>query len=174
MVAWAAASLGSVSPLDDPTPVERAGGGLVVARGARADPVHVRRVALRPDGGAHRRSAPRSPWQARSRCWRRRWCAVALARSWHASWWEWHVLMLMAFGAIAYSASREDGEERFSDLYLDQTAAGKREVSVMFADLEGFTTFSEGRDPREVSEMSEPSAPRASRATRRRGGRCRP
>ena len=49
--------------------------------------------------------------------------------------------------------AREDGEERFSDLYLDQTAAGKREVSVMFADLEGFTTFSEGRDPREVSEM---------------------
>ncbi|HKP20191.1 MAG TPA: adenylate/guanylate cyclase domain-containing protein, partial [Thermoleophilaceae bacterium] len=79
--------------------------------------------------------------------------AVALARSWHASWWEWHVLMLMAFGAIAWSARREDGEERFSDLYLDQTAAGKREVSVMFADLEGFTTFSEGRDPREVSEM---------------------
>ena len=79
--------------------------------------------------------------------------AVARARSWHASWWEWHVLMLMAFGAIAYSARREDGEERFSDLYLDQTAAGKREVSVMFADLEGFTTFSEGRDPREVSEM---------------------
>ncbi len=79
--------------------------------------------------------------------------AVALARSWHASWWEWHVLMLMAFGAIAYSARREDGAERFSDLYLDETAAGKREVSVMFADLEGFTTFSEGRDPREVSEM---------------------
>jgi class 3 adenylate cyclase len=79
--------------------------------------------------------------------------AVAVARSWHASWWEWHVLMLMAFGAIAYSARREDGEERFSDLYLDQTAAGKREVSIMFADLEGFTSFSEGRDPREVSEM---------------------
>jgi adenylate cyclase len=79
--------------------------------------------------------------------------AVAVARSWHASWWEWHVLMLTAFAAIAYSARREDGEERFADLYLDQTAAGKREVSVMFADLEGFTTFSEGRDPREVSEM---------------------
>jgi class 3 adenylate cyclase len=79
--------------------------------------------------------------------------AVALARSWHASWWEWHVLMLMAFGAIAYTARREDAEERFSDLYLDETAAGKREVSVMFADLQGFTSFSEGRDPREVSEM---------------------
>jgi adenylate cyclase len=79
--------------------------------------------------------------------------AIAFARSWQASWWEWHVLMLIAFGAIAYSARREEGEERFSDLYLDETAAGKREVSVLFADLEGFTAFSEGRDPREVSEM---------------------
>ena len=79
--------------------------------------------------------------------------AVAFARNWHASWWEWHLLMLAAFGAIAYSARREESEERFSDLYLDDTAAGKREVSVLFADLEGFTTFSEGRDPREVSEM---------------------
>jgi adenylate cyclase len=79
--------------------------------------------------------------------------AVAVSRSWHATWWEWHALMLIAFAAIAYSARREAGEERFSDLYLDQTAAGKRDVSVLFADLEGFTTFSEGRDPREVSEM---------------------
>src|SRR4030095_16418969 len=29
MVAWAAVSLGSVPPLDDPTPVERASGGLI-------------------------------------------------------------------------------------------------------------------------------------------------
>ena len=79
--------------------------------------------------------------------------AVAFARNWHLTWWEWHLLMLVAFGAIAYSARREEAEERFSDLYLDQTAAGKREVSVLFADLAGFTSFSEGRDPREVSEM---------------------
>ncbi len=79
--------------------------------------------------------------------------AVAFARNWHATWWEWHLLMLLAFGAIAYSAQREESDERFSDLYLDETAAGKRDVSILFADLEGFTSFAEGRDPREVSEM---------------------
>jgi class 3 adenylate cyclase len=79
--------------------------------------------------------------------------AVAFARNWHATWWEWHLLMLVAFGAIAAAARREGPAERFSDLYLEETAAGKREVSVLFADLAGFTAYSEGRDPREVSEM---------------------
>ena len=30
--------------------------------------------------------------------------AVAFAHSWHASWWEWHLLLLLAFGFVAYSA----------------------------------------------------------------------
>jgi class 3 adenylate cyclase len=30
--------------------------------------------------------------------------AVAYGRSWHASWWEWHVLMTAAFALVAYSA----------------------------------------------------------------------
>ena len=63
--------------------------------------------------------------------------AVAFARNWHASWWEWHVLMLTAFALIALAARSARREERFSDLYLDETAAGKREVSVVFADLAG-------------------------------------
>jgi adenylate cyclase len=152
MAIWAAISLGSVPPLDDPTPVERAGGGLIAPAVLALVPYAFaawRYAAIALRTGAPLLLAVASAFTLLAEAM----VAVALARSWHASWWEWHLLMLMAFGAIAYSARREDREERFSDLYLDHTAAGKRQVSVMFADLQGFTSFSEGRDPREVSEM---------------------
>ena len=32
--------------------------------------------------------------------------AIVLGRSWHASWWEWHVLMAIAFGIVAVAARR--------------------------------------------------------------------
>ena len=152
MVLWAALSLGSVAPLDDPTPIERAHGGLVAVAVLAVIPFafaawRYATIAFRTGGALLLAVASAFTLLAEAMV------AVAVARSWHASWWEWHVLMLIAFGAIAYSARQEDAAERFSDLYLDHTAAGKREISVMFADLEGFTTFSEGRDPREVSEM---------------------
>lgn len=76
--------------------------------------------------------------------------AVALGRNWQASWWEWHVLMLLAFGLIAAMAHREGHEERFARLYLDK---GAQPVTVLFADLEGFTAYSEQHDPVEVSQM---------------------
>jgi class 3 adenylate cyclase len=79
--------------------------------------------------------------------------AIAFARSWHLSWWEWHILMLAAFGLVAVGARISWREERFTDLYLPDTAAGDREMSVLFADLQGFTTFSEAHDPSEVTAM---------------------
>jgi class 3 adenylate cyclase len=45
--------------------------------------------------------------------------------------------------------------ERFADLYLDKTAGALRPVSVLFADLEGFTEYSAGTDPGDVSAMLE-------------------
>ena len=52
--------------------------------------------------------------------------AVAFARSWHASWWEWHVLMAIAF-AIVMVAIRNEYRHvgtvagAFGGLYLEQT-----------------------------------------------------
>jgi adenylate cyclase len=79
--------------------------------------------------------------------------SIAFATNWHLSWWEWHLLMLMAFGLVALGAQMSWREERFSDLYLDDTVAGDREMSVLFADLQGFTTFSEQHRPDEVAAM---------------------
>jgi adenylate cyclase len=152
--------------------------------------------------------------------------AIAFGRAWHASWWEWHVLMAIAFGIVAVAARIEYRRRRsaaavFKDLYLEHTAelvdrryaraldrlvdseelddefseeetrlleqaAGElrrldelfspylspqllarlreqpeaaelggeqRDVSVLFADLEGFTAFSERTSPPEVVAM---------------------
>src|SRR5918992_1519739 len=152
MGVWAALSLLSVPPLDDPTPVERASGALV-AVAAVAVLLYAfaaaRYLSMVLRSGSAILLGVTSAWVLLAEAS----VAVAFGRNWHASWWEWHLLMLVAFGAIAVVARREDAEERFSDLYLDHTAAGTREVSVLFADLAGFTSFSEGREPREVSEM---------------------
>ena len=78
---------------------------------------------------------------------------IAWGRNWRVSWWEWHLLMVGAFIAIAASARSEWHEERFSPLYLDETLAGSREVSIMFADLEGFTSFSERTSAARVAAM---------------------
>ncbi len=152
MAVWAAWSLLSVPPLDDPTPVERAS-GLLLAVPAIALVLYAvaaaRYLAMALHSGSPILLGVTSAWVLLAEAS----IAVAFGRNWHASWWEWHLLMLVAFGAIAVVARREEAEERFSDLYLDHTAAGTREVSVLFADLAGFTSFAEGREPREVSEM---------------------
>ena len=164
--------------------------------------------------------------------------AVVMSRNWQLSWWEWHVLMLLAFAAIALGARAEYRRSgsltgAFGGLYLETTLARvdrwhgraiaavaaaeergesservlaklrregasgdevalllqaarelrrldasfrpylpsvvareirtgsgevrlgqvEREVSAVFADLAGFTTFSETREPTEVIDM---------------------
>ena len=152
--------------------------------------------------------------------------AIAFGRNWHASWWEWHVLMALAFGIVAAAARIEYRRRRsaaavFKDIYLEHTAefvdqryaraldrlvdsqepddefseeesrlleqaaaelrrldelfspylspqllarlrtepeaaelgGEQRDVSVLFADLEGFTAFSERSSPTDVVAM---------------------
>jgi adenylate cyclase len=78
---------------------------------------------------------------------------IAWARNWQLSWWEWHILMLLSFAVIALAARSEWHEERFSALYLDETLAGAKDVSILFADLAGFTPFAERTTPDEVARM---------------------
>jgi adenylate cyclase len=52
--------------------------------------------------------------------------AVAFSRSWHLTWWEWHVLMAASFGTIAVAARAEYRRGRslpatFGGLYLGKT-----------------------------------------------------
>lgn len=96
--------------------------------------------------------------------------ATAVARSWQLSWWEWHVLLLAAFVLVAAGARRSWREERFAGLYLDDTTTGAREVSVLFADLQGFTGWSERHRPDEVTAMLNAHLAVAVPAVLRHGG----
>jgi class 3 adenylate cyclase len=73
--------------------------------------------------------------------------AVTGERKWHASWWEWHGLILLAYAAVALAVRREWADERFRRLYLPATRERYEDVSVLFADLVGFTGFAERADP---------------------------
>ena len=152
MALWAVGSLAEVPPLDDPTPVERASGALI-GPGLLAMVLFVVAIVGYLREYARRRAPLLLHVSVAFALLAEASLAVAFARNWHATWWEWHLLMLAAFALVAWSARREWRDERFSALYLDETAAGTREISVLFADLAGFTSFSDSRDPREVSEM---------------------
>ena len=59
--------------------------------------------------------------------------AITGERKWHASWWEWHGLIVLAYLVIGFAARREWREERFRELYLPSTRERRQEVSVLFA-----------------------------------------
>ena len=79
--------------------------------------------------------------------------ALTGERKWHASWWEWHGLIITAYVIIGLAARREWRDERFRHLYLPTTKERTQEISVLFGDLVGFTTFAERSQPTEVARM---------------------
>jgi adenylate cyclase len=79
--------------------------------------------------------------------------AITGERSWHASWWEWHGLIVLAYLIVGFAARREWRDERFRHLYLATTRERTERISVLFSDLAGFTTFSERSTPEEVAHV---------------------
>ncbi len=79
--------------------------------------------------------------------------AVTGERKWHASWWEWHGLIVLAYLIIGFAARREWRDERFRRLYLSTTRERRQDVSVLFGDLVGFTGFAERSTPAEVAAV---------------------
>ena len=79
--------------------------------------------------------------------------AVTGERKWHASWWEWHFLIVTAYLIIGFAAQRQWRDERFRDLYLTTTREREQDVSVLFSDLVGYTTFAERSSPAEAAAV---------------------
>ena len=79
--------------------------------------------------------------------------ALVGERTWHASWWEWHLLIVTAYGVVLYAAHHQWREERFRQLYLSTTRERTETVSVLFADLASFTTFAEQSPQADVAAM---------------------
>jgi adenylate cyclase len=157
MGAWAAVSLASLPPLDDPIPAEETRGpflALAVAGGLLYGLASLRYARLYMLRRKPLLLAIATAFVLLAEAM----IAVALGRNWHATWWEWHLLMLVAFAVVAASAQREWREERglselFSALYEDATWGREEEMTVLFADLQGFTSFAEGRPEGEVRDM---------------------
>jgi adenylate cyclase len=82
--------------------------------------------------------------------------AIAFARNWHATWWEWHILMCAAFLLVAFSVRREYRRggsiaEALGGLYLEHTI-GRIDASYARA----LADLSAGRgDARAVAERFE-------------------
>ncbi len=88
--------------------------------------------------------------------------AVAESRSWHASWWEWHLLLLAAFGYVAYSVHAEDRREGgsatslFRALSLEETVRRLRDeydavLERLVAELEAAAASDAPVDPDRVA-----------------------
>jgi class 3 adenylate cyclase len=75
--------------------------------------------------------------------------AVTLADKWHLSWWEWHLLLALAFGFVAYSAYVQYGREGSSAGIFDAVtlAATARDIKAGYAAaLEDLVTLLRDRE----------------------------
>lgn len=125
LAGWALWSLASLPPLDQPLPPGDATGPLVgfaIAGGALYAFAAWRYAELYARRPAFLLVAVIVAWILLTEAL----IAVAFARNWHATWWEWHVLMSAAFLLVAFSVRREYRREgsiadALGGLYLEHT-----------------------------------------------------
>jgi class 3 adenylate cyclase len=77
---------------------------------------------------------------------------------------------VLGYLVVLFAARREWSDERFRRLYLATTRERIEDVSVLFVDLEGYTTFSERSAPRDVADMLGVYYSAATPLISRRGG----
>ncbi len=124
---WAIVSVLRLPPLNGPLPAEESSGP--VAALAVVSVVLYAIAAWRyGEISRRRRSAAAIAVAAALALLAEAMIAVALSRSWHLSWWEWHLLMTVAFGLIALGTRAEYERTHslvaaFSAIYLDATLA---------------------------------------------------
>jgi hypothetical protein len=121
MAGWAFVSLADLPPLG----VRRRRGGDRTARRPQSVAIALYVIAAGLLGIYERRGAW-SPWPSRSGSAPGRGARRRVAEpNWRLSWWEWHVLMLLAFVAIASALARSTPERiadrAFGGLYLQAT-----------------------------------------------------
>jgi adenylate cyclase len=157
LVLWAVIALGTLPPLEEPITPEAARDPLLVVwavgvllygyaayRYGRLCTVRRSPVAL----------AVVAAWVLLAEAM----LAVAISRNWQVTWWEWHLLMLLAFALVARQVWLEwqregSSAEIFADLYEERTLGHHEQVTVLFADLQGYTTFAESQPPDAVRAM---------------------
>jgi class 3 adenylate cyclase len=150
MLAWTVLSLARLPPLDGPPPAQE-GVGLLTVLAVEA--VAVYGYSAWRYVGLYRRRGGIVPLTVTVALvlLAEAMIAVALSRNWHLSWWEWHLLMLFAFAAIALGARaeyRRSGSltSAFGGLYLGSTLArvdrwhAKAMAAVAAADDRGGST----------------------------------
>ena len=127
MLGWAAISLLRLPPLDGPLPPEEANGPVAVLALAA---VGLYAAAAWRYWGIYRRrrSSVALAVVAALVLLAEAMVAVALSRNWQLSWWEWHVLMAVAFALIAAGVRAEYRRTgslpaTFSPIYQEATLA---------------------------------------------------
>jgi adenylate cyclase len=125
LAGWAAWSLTSLPPLDAPLPPSDATGPLVgfaIAGGVLYAVAAWRYYELFKRRPSFVLVSIIVAWVLLTEAL----LAIAFARNWHATWWEWHVLMCAAFLLVAASVRREYRRggsiaEALGGLYLEHT-----------------------------------------------------